>query len=48
MDEREVGYERVVHVLPEERGGTEDIEGDAVGSVYDVVSMFACKKVLNS
>ena len=34
-----MGYERVVHVLPEERGGTEDVEGDAVRSVDDGVSI---------
>ena len=43
MNERKVGYKRVVHVLPEERGRTEDVEGDAVGSVDDVVSTCARK-----
>jgi len=39
VDEGEVGYKRVVHVLPEERSGTEDVEGDAIRSVDDVVSI---------
>jgi hypothetical protein len=39
-----MGYERVVHVLPEERSGTEDVEGDAVWSVVDgVVSIWIYK-----
>lgn len=39
MNEREVGYQRVVHVLPEERSRSEDVEGDTVRSVDKVVSM---------
>jgi hypothetical protein len=35
VNEGEVGYERVVHMLPEERSGTKDVEGDAIGSVDD-------------
>lgn len=38
MNEREVGYQRVVHVLPEEGSRTKDIEGDAIRSVDKVVS----------
>jgi hypothetical protein len=37
VNEREMGYERVIHVLPEERSGTEDVEGDAVWSVMLLV-----------
>lgn len=33
MHDSEVRDERVVHVLPEERGGVEGVEGDSVGPV---------------
>jgi hypothetical protein len=32
----QVRHDRVVHVLPEERGGVEDVEGDAVGEFHEV------------
>ena len=31
MHDTKVGDQRVVHVLPEERGGVERVEGDSVG-----------------
>ena len=38
MDEGEVRYQRVVHVLPEQRSGSEDVERHTVRSVISIVS----------
>lgn len=33
-----MGYQRVVHMLPEERSRTKDVKGDAIRSVDKVIS----------